>query len=180
MLFTDPPRSPRGELSQTERAFREQWRWSAGTLELLEIEHQASAAHRATGLRCPGAKPLWIARACDVRFRHGSPRGTGGAALVNGVIVFRAWIHSQIQGTAILHELAHALLARINPHHTERDAWLLTLCLAFPMEHLAAVRHLGWTVETLTKHQPHVEPWLLRCRVWMSNKINDLEHTYEF
>lgn len=138
---------------------------------LATLEGIASQAHREAGTtRYPGPAPERIAHAAGLRVRIGNPRGTGGAALCNGVIVYSARMPDATRATALWHELAHHLLRSIE--HTHKDVWILSLLLVFPREHLALTRTEGWTVRTLHSYQPHAERWMLRERAWMARQLS--------
>lgn len=162
-----PPATPHHRRCRTERAFRAEWGAYPGRMPLLEIERLASTAHILAGtVNFPGPDPLRLARRAGLRLRHGSPLGCCGAQLLpGGVIVARA----NATGVDVTHELSHHLC---NPFdHDHRDVWTLTLCIAFPREHLRLVRLEGWTARTLRRWQPHIESWALRERAWMAREL---------
>lgn len=95
-----------------------------------------------------------LARAAGLEVAHepGLPASVP-ALLVGLVILLRRRTDARRETLAILHELAHYLLARAEPLHTHADVWALTLLLAAPPAALSALAvagvpldadHLAW------------------------------------
>jgi hypothetical protein len=175
------PRARRREpINANEAAYKIALRAYPGRMSLPDLEGLACAAWDAGQFCLSLPDPRWLLRRFRVRYRPGRPAGSAfaqllrrlgrdlaGAEVVRYCVVYRASLGRRALGCAFLHEFAHVLLD--GHEHDERDVWLLTLALAFPLDELQAIEATdGWTARSLARHQLHADGWALRERAWMA------------
>ena len=171
-------------MSVVESTWRAELQHCTRSLEELEaVAWQAwIGSGLAYALRVGMPHPRVLAEAMRVPLRPGHPPGTGGAALVGGVVVYRAGTESVV-GLRITHELKHVAANRQLPGHVHGDVVALTLMSLYPATVLnvwAAERRL--TIARVVRWQPHAPRWaaVMRLDLWSEQQPPALDAAIPF
>ncbi len=140
----------------------------------LSLEHLATGARdNAEGVALADAEGLARAEQCDVR--HDAQCPVEGLVINphdphaprKRILVVRPRRDARRLALAVLHELAHVLLARSGMPHSHADVWCLTLALALPLRVVRELRREGTSCARTIAARAGVPVWAVRIRLEM-------------
>jgi hypothetical protein len=100
--------------------------------------------------------PRHIAYALGSRLLPRAPNGTCGESCIPGVIAYDWGTDRKLRGMLVMHGTGHQILRTQPEDSNEADAWLLTLAMLLPPEHMhslsvAAIIERAWAPEAIVK-----------------------------
>ena len=161
-------------LDPLESAAAEEISGGCPLADQMTLEHVATGARdNAEQFGPVSAEQLAAAEECEVRLDpqcpvegmvidprdHAHPR--------RRIIIVRPRRNRLRLVLAILHELAHVLLARVDAPHSHADVWCLTLALALPLGLLRRLRRDPQTTVEGLSRRASIPAWAIRIRLRM-------------